>query len=161
MRLEKLTSRLQQALAEAQTLAARQENTLIEPAHLLKALMAQEGGTTRPLLVRSGVDVAMASEKLGAAIARLPKVPGQGSPTIGNDLARLLNVADKLSQENGDTFVASEWFLVAAVDDGGEAGQALRGAGARKEALLASIEQLRGGEKSGFRARRRSARGAG
>ncbi|TQM12283.1 ATP-dependent Clp protease ATP-binding subunit ClpB [Pseudoxanthomonas sp. 3HH-4] len=147
MRLEKLTSRLQQALVEAQALAARRDNTLIEPVHLLKALVDQNGGTTRPLLVRSGVDVSSLDEQLGAGIDRLSRVPGQANVSIGNDLARLLNVADKLSQHSGDTYVASEWFLLAAVEDTGEAGRALRHAGASKERLLSAIQQLRGGDK--------------
>jgi len=147
MRLEKLTSRLHQALVEAQALAARHDNTLIEPVHLLKALVDQSGGTTRPLLVRSGVNVSHLDEQLDAGIDRFARVNGQSNVSIGNDLARLLNVADKLSQHSGDTYVASEWFLLAAVEDIGEAGRTLRHAGANKERLLAAIQQLRGGDK--------------
>jgi ATP-dependent Clp protease ATP-binding subunit ClpB len=146
--MDKLTSRFQQALADAQSLAVGRDNNLIEPAHLLLALLDQSGGGTRPLLAQAGVNVPVLRERLVEAIDRLPKVSGQeGSISVGNDLSRLLNVTDKLAQQRGDAFIASELFVLAALDDRGEAGRALKAAGADKVRLEAAIDNMRGGEK--------------
>ncbi len=148
MRMDKLTSRFQQALSDAQSLAVGRDHNLIEPAHLLLALLDQSGGGTRPLLAQAGVNVPLLRERLGEVMEKLPKVSGQaGSVSLGNDLARLLNVSDKLAQQRGDAFIASELFLLAALDDGGEAGRALKAAGADKRKLEAAIDTMRGGEK--------------
>ena len=148
MRMNKLTSRFQQALGDAQSLAVGRDNTLIEPAHLLLALLDQQGGGTRPLLAQSGVNVPVLRERLAAALDKLPKVSGQGGAmSVGNDLSRLLNVTDKLAQQRGDAYIASELFLLAALEDHGEAGKALKAAGADKAKLEAAIDKLRGGEK--------------
>src|SRR3989339_959518 len=148
MRMDKLTSRFQQALADAQSLAVGRDHNLIEPTHLLLALLDQQGGGTRPLLAQAGVNVPVLRERLGEALDKLPKVTGQaGNLSIGNDLARLLNVTDKLAQQRGDAFIASELFVLAALDDSGEAGKALKAAGADKANLEAAIEKVRGGEK--------------
>ena len=147
MRMDKLTSRFQQALADAQSLAVGRDHNMIEPAHLLTALLDQSGGSTRPLLAQAGVNVPLLRERLGEALEKLPKVTGQaGNISVGNDLARLLNVTDKLAQQRGDAFIASELFLLAALDDSGEVGRALKAAGANKQKLEAAIEKLRGGE---------------
>ncbi|RPE79492.1 ATP-dependent chaperone ClpB [Vulcaniibacterium tengchongense] len=147
MRMDKLTSRFQQAIADAQSLALGRDHNVIEPVHLLTALLDQSGGGTRPLLAQAGVNVPLLRERLGEALERLPKVTGQaGSISVGNDLARLLNVTDKLAQQRGDAFIASELFLLAALDDGGEAGRALKAAGADKRRLEAAIDKVRGGE---------------
>lgn len=147
MRMDKLTSRFQQALADAQSLAVGRDNNLIEPVHLLTALIDQQGGSTRPLLAQAGVNVPLLRERLGEILDRLPKVSGQaGNVSLGNDLARLLNVADKSAQQRGDAYIASEWFVLAALDDGGDAGRALRAAGADKRKIEAAIEKMRGGE---------------
>ncbi|MCL1634533.1 ATP-dependent chaperone ClpB [Luteimonas sp. SX5] len=147
MRMDKLTSRFQQALADAQSLAVGRDHNLIEPAHLLAALLDQQGGSTRPLLAQAGVNVPLLRERLGEALEKLPKVSGQaGSVSLGNDLGRLLNVADKLAQQRGDAYIASEWFVLAALDDGGDAGRALKAAGADKQKIEAAIEKMRGGE---------------
>jgi ATP-dependent Clp protease ATP-binding subunit ClpB len=147
MRTDKLTSRFQQALADAQSLAVGRDNNLIEPAHLLVALLDQQGGGTRPLISQAGVNAPLLRERLGEILARLPKVSGQdGNVSVGNDLSRLLNVTDKLAQQRGDAFIASELFLLAAVDDGGDAGRALKAAGANKQKLEAAIDAMRGGE---------------
>ena len=131
MRMDKLTSRFQQALADAQSLAVGRDHNLIEPAHLLLALLDQQGGGARPLLARADVNVALLRERLGEILEGLPKVSGQaGSVSLGNDLSRLLNVTDKLAQQRGDSFIASELFLLAALDDGGPAGRARKDAGA-------------------------------
>ena len=148
MRMDKLTSRFQQAIADAQSLAVGRDHTIIEPAHLLLALLDQSGGGTRPLLAQAGVNVPVLRERLTEALDKLPKVTGQaGNVQAGNDLIRLLNVTDKLAQQRGDAYIASELFLLAVVDDSGEAGKALKAAGANKAKLEAAIDTLRGGEK--------------
>jgi len=148
MRMDKLTSRFQQALGDAQSLAVGRDNNLIEPAHLLLALLDQQGGGTRPLLVQAGVNAPVLRERVTEALEALPKVSGQaGNVQVGNDLVRLLNVTDKLAQQRGDAFIASELFLLALVDDGGPAGRALKAAGGDKARLEAAIDAMRGGEK--------------
>src|SRR5690606_1500277 len=140
MRMDKLTSRFQQALADAQSLAVGRDHNLIEPAHVLVALLDQPGGGSGPLLAQAGVNVPVFRERLGEILERLPKVSGRGGQVaLGNDLARLLNHADKLAQQRGDAVIASELFLRAALEDGGEAGRALRAAGAGKARLEAAI----------------------
>ncbi|MBH1579364.1 ATP-dependent chaperone ClpB [Stenotrophomonas maltophilia] len=147
MRMDKLTSRFQQALADAQSLAVGRDNSIIEPVHLFSALLDQQGCSTRPLLAQAGVNVPVLRERLTEALDALPKVSGQaGNVSMGNDLGRLLNQTDKLAQQHGDAFIASEWFVLAALDDGGTLGMALRAAGADKTRLQAAIDKLRGGE---------------
>ncbi|MBP7159401.1 MAG: ATP-dependent chaperone ClpB [Thermomonas sp.] len=148
MRMDKLTSRFQQAIADAQSLAVGRDHTIIEPAHLLLALLDQQGGGTRPLLAQAGVNVPVLRERLAEALDKLPKVTGQaGNVQAGNDLARLLNVTDKLAQQRGDAYIASELFLLAALEESGPAGKALKAAGGDKAKLDAAIDKLRGGEK--------------
>ncbi|WP_368562670.1 ATP-dependent chaperone ClpB [Pseudoxanthomonas sp. UTMC 1351] len=148
MRMDKLTSRFQQALADAQSLAVGRDHNMIEPIHVLTALLDQSGGSTRPLLAQAGANIPLLRERLGEALEKLPKVSGQaGNLSIGNDLARLLNVTDKLAQDNGDQYIASEWFLVAALDDMSAAGLELKASGVDKQKLRAAIDKLRGGEK--------------
>ena len=148
MRMDKLTSRFQEALSDAQSLAVGRDHNVIEPVHLLAALLDQQGGTGRSVLTQAGVNVPLLRERIGEALDKLPKVYGQdGNISVGNDLARLLNVTDKLAQQRGDTFIASELFLLALADDNGEAGRALKAAGASKQKLEAAIDAMRGGEK--------------
>src|SRR5579863_8098327 len=148
MRMDKLTSRFQQALADAQSLAVGRDNNMLEPAHLLSALLDQQGGSTVPLLAQAGVNVPVLRQRVGEAIERLPAVKGQeGNINVSNELTRLLNLTDKLAQQRGDAFIASELFLLAALDDNGSVGQALKAAGATKANLDAAIEKMRGGEK--------------
>ena len=148
MRMDKLTSRFQQALADAQSLAVGRDHNLLEPVHVLAALIDQQGGSTRPLLAQAGVNVAALRTRLGAELDRLPKVKGEeGNLNVSNDLGRLLNLTDKLAQQRGDAYIASELFVLACVDDKGVAGKALTEAGATKAAIEAAIEKLRGGEK--------------
>ena len=148
MRMDKLTSRFQQAIADAQSLAVGRDHTIIEPAHLLLALLDQQGGGTRPLLAQAGVNVPVLRERLAEALDKLPKVTGQaGNVQAGNDLVRLLNVTDKLAQQRGDAYIASELFLLAALEESGPAGKALKAAGGDKAKLDAAIDKLRGGEK--------------
>ena len=147
MRMDKLTSRFQQAIADAQSLAVGRDNSIIEPAHLLLALLDQQGGGTKPLLAQAGVNVPVLRERLTEALDRLPKVSGQaGNVSVSNDLSRLLNVTDKLAQQRGDAFIASELFLLAALEDGGDAGRALKVAGANKAQLETAINNMRGGD---------------
>ncbi|SEL67639.1 ATP-dependent Clp protease ATP-binding subunit ClpB [Pseudoxanthomonas sp. GM95] len=147
MRMDKLTSRFQQALADAQSLAVGRDHNFIEPVHLLVALLDQAGGSTRSLLQQAGVNVPVLRERLGESLEALPKVTGQaGNLSVGNDLSRLLNQTDKLAQQHGDAFIASEWFVRAAVDDSGPMGMALRAAGADKKKVEAAIDKIRGGE---------------
>ena len=148
MRMDKLTSRFQQAIADAQSLAVGRDHNVIEPVHLLAALLDQQGGGTRPLLAQAGVNVPVLRERVGEAMEKLPKVSGQaGSVGVGNDLARMLNLTDKLAQQRGDAFIASELFLLALLDDGSDAGRAFKAAGANKAKLEAAIDAVRGGEK--------------
>ncbi|GIX39677.1 MAG: chaperone protein ClpB [Silanimonas sp.] len=148
MRMDKLTSRFAQALQDAQSLALVRDHNLIEPVHLLTALLDQQGGGTRPLLSQAGGNVSLLREKCGEALDKLPKVTGQaGQVNLGNELARLLNVTDKLASQRGDAFIASELFLLACVEDSGEAGRLMRSAGFDKAKLEAAIQKMRGGEK--------------
>ena len=148
MRMDKLTSRFQQALADAQSLAVGRDNNMLEPVHLLSALLDQQGGSTVPLLTQAGVNVPVLRQRVGEAVERLPAVKGQeGNINVSNELTRLLNLTDKLAQQRGDAFIASELFLLAALDDKGTVGQALKAAGATKANLDAAIEKMRGGEK--------------
>ena len=148
MRMDKLTSRFQQALADAQSLAVGRDNNMLEPAHVMAALLNQQGGSTGPLLTQAQVNVPMLMQRVNELLDRLPQVRGQeGNINLGNDLNRLLNLTDKLAQQRGDQFIASELFVLAALEDKGELGAALKVAGANKANLEAAIEKLRGGEK--------------
>ena len=146
MRFDKLTTKFQEALGEAQSLAVGRDNPYIEPVHVLSALLAQDDGSAKSLLQRAGVNVQRLSTSLDQAIDRLPKVEGAGGQVqAGRDLAGLLNVADKAAQQRGDEYIASEMFLLAIADDKGEAGRAAKEAGLSKSALVAAIEGVRGG----------------
>ncbi|MBA3486359.1 MAG: ATP-dependent chaperone ClpB [Lysobacter sp.] len=147
MRMDKLTSRFQQALADAQSRAVGRDHNVIEPTHLMMALIDQTGGSTKPLLSQSGVNLPLLRERLGESLEKLPKVSGQaGQVSVGNDLSRLLNVTDKLAQQRGDAFIASELFVLAALDEGGDTGRALKAAGANKGRIEAAIKKIRGGQ---------------
>ncbi len=147
MRMDKLTSRFQQALADAQSLAVGRDNNMLEPVHLMAALLDQQGGSTVPLLAQVGVNVPSLRTRVGQALDKLPKVAGQeGNINVSNDLTRLLNLTDKLAQQRGDAFIASELFVLAALDDKGEVGRALKDSGANKAGLESAIEKMRGGE---------------
>jgi ATP-dependent Clp protease ATP-binding subunit ClpB len=148
MRMDKLTSRFQEALADAQSLAVGRDHTQIEPVHLMQALLDQDGGSTLPLLQQAAVNIDVLRNKLNAAVDALPKL---GDPTgdvsVGQDLSRLLNMTDKLAQQRKDAFISTELFVLAAADDKSTLGKALRDAGARKELLEKAIEAIRGGQK--------------
>jgi len=148
MRMDRLTSKFQMALADAQSLAVGRDNQFIEPAHVLLALVDQQGGAVRPLLDKAGVNVDVLRSSLLKAIDGLPKVEGvPGEVHLSNDLGRLLNVTDKLAQQKGDQYVSSELFVLAAAEDKGVVGKALKEAGGIKGALNKAVDELRGGEK--------------
>ena len=148
MRMDKLTSRFQQALADAQSLAVGRDHNMLEPAHVMAALLGQQGGSTAPMLTQAQLNVPALQQRVNAILERLPRVSGQeGNVNVGNDLTRLLNLTDKLAQQRGDQFIASELFVLAALEDKGELGAALKAAGATKAQVEAAIDKLRGGEK--------------
>ncbi len=148
MRMDKMTTRFQQAIAEAQSRALGLDNQFFEPAHLLIALLEQDNSTVKHVLAKSGVDTDALHAQLLQAIDRLPKVEGvPGDVHPSNDLVRLLNVTDKLAQKRGDAFIASELFVLAALGDPGEIGRLLKRLGAREANLLKAIDALRGGDK--------------
>ncbi len=147
MRMDKLTSKFQMAIADAQSLAVGRDNQYIEPIHLMAALMDQEGGSIRPILAQSGTNVAALRSSLDEALDRLPTVEGAaGEVHLSNDLGRLLNVTDKLAQKRNDQYISSELFVLAAVDDKDVLGDLLRKAGAVRGAIEKTIDDVRGGE---------------
>jgi len=147
MRMDKLTSKLQLALADAQSLALGRDHGMIEPVHILVALLDQEGGGVRPLLSQAGVQIDRLRSALGERLDKLPKVSGnEGEVNLSNDSARLLNLTDKIAQKRGDQYIASELVLLAALDARGELAEDLHRAGATREAIEQAIEAVRGGE---------------
>jgi len=146
MRMDKLTSRFQQALADAQSIAVGRDNPAIEPIHLMLALLNQDGGSTLPLLQSASVNTDLLRSKLNQALENVPKLGhATGEVNVGAELARLLNLTDKLAQQKGDQFISTELFVLAAVDEKGPVGDALKAAGARKEILDGAIAKMRGG----------------
>jgi ATP-dependent Clp protease ATP-binding subunit ClpB len=145
--MDKLTTKLQMAFSDAQSIAVGRDQQYIEPVHLMVALLDQEGGTVRHLLSRAGAKVDRLRSQLGDQLDRLPSVEGTGGDVhISADLAKLLNVTDKLAQSRDDKFITSELFVLAALGDKGALGQALRDADAVKGAIEQAIDELRGGE---------------
>src|SRR5213592_2904491 len=154
MRLDKLTTKFQQALGDAQSVAVGQDNPFIEPLHVLAALLDQEDGGSASLLSRAGVNVPRLREATKQAILRLPKVEGQGGEVqISRELNGLLNLTDKEAQKRGDQFIASELFLLALAEadskNAGEAGRLLKENGGSKKAIDQAIKAVRGGESVG------------
>ncbi len=148
MRMDKLTTKFQMALADAQSLAVGRDNQFIEPAHLMIALLDQEGGSVRHLLAQANVNINALRSQLGEAIDRLPQVQGAaGDVQISNDLGRLLNVTDKLAQDRKDEYISSELFVLAAVGADGSLGKLLRHNGANRENVERAIEAMRGGSR--------------
>jgi len=146
MRMDKLTSKFQLALADAQSLAVGKDHQFIEPVHVLAAMFQQDGGSVRPLLARVGVQDKALSDLLSKALADMPQVQGQaGEVHLSQQTSRIINVADKLSQERGDSFISSDLFLLALVKDKDKAGVLLREAGATLSSLNKAIEDVRGG----------------
>ena len=148
MQIDKLTSKFQEALAAAQSMAVGKDHQFIEPAHLMLALLEQQAGTVKPLLAQSGVNVAAYQTELQAQLNRLSQVEGgSGDIHVSNDLNRLLNQTDKLSQKRQDQYISSELFVLAVIDDKQQAGDVLRAQGGNKSVLEATVEKIRGGEK--------------
>ena len=147
MRMDKLTSKFQQALMEAQSLAVGRDHTQIEPAHLMLALLDQQGGSVHQLLDNAGVDVRGLRAGLQQALESLPTLQqATGDVGVSSELNRLLNLTDKAAQQRGDAYISSELFALAAVDDKGTLGKLLRDAGASKDNLSTTIDKVRGGE---------------
>ena len=146
MRMDKLTSKFQMALAEAQSLAVGKDHQFIEPVHLMIALLDQQGGTARHLLTKAGVNVNLLRSRLGDALDQLASVEGAaGEVHVSNELSKLLNVTDKLAQDKGDEYISSELFVLAASNEQGALGKILKEAGADIAAVGQAIEDLRGG----------------
>src|SRR5688500_14149023 len=146
MRFDKLTTKFQQALSDAQSMALGSDHGFSEPQRLMSALLAQEDGGTASLLARAGVAVPKVQGALKTSIANLPSVQGTGGEIgLSRDLNNLLNLTDKEAQKRGDQFIASEMFLLAAVQDKGELGRILKDAGLTRKALEDAIEHVRGG----------------
>ncbi|XLZ70830.1 ATP-dependent chaperone ClpB [Massilia sp. SR12] len=146
MRQDKLTTKLQEALADAQSLAVGSDNQYIEPAHLLLALLNQEDGGARSLLQRAGVNVGGLAQALKHALERMPKVTG-GDVTVSREFVNMLNQADRETQKRGDQFVSSEMVLLALADDKSDAGKLARENGLQRKALETAIDAVRGGAK--------------
>ena len=145
--MDKLTSRFQSALADAQSMAVGRDHQFMEPAHVFAALLDQQDGTTRPLLVKAGANVAKLRKDLDTAIEKLPTVQGTpGDVHVSQDLNRLLNVTDKLAQQRKDDYIPTELFVLASFEDRHTLAKLLKDAGAAKAAIEKAIDQIRGGE---------------
>ncbi|MCT8517166.1 ATP-dependent chaperone ClpB [Glaesserella parasuis] len=145
MNIDKFTSKFQSAIADAQSLAVGKDNPYIEPAHLMLALLKQNDGSITPLVTSLNVQPNRLSSELDRIISRLPQVQG-GNTQPSQQLFRLLNQCDKLSQQFGDSFISSELFVLAALEDNGDLGKLLKKLGLTKEKVTAAIQQIRGGE---------------
>ncbi|EMR14322.1 clpB protein [Methylophaga lonarensis MPL] len=148
MQIDKFTSKFQEALAAAQSLAVGRDHQFIEPVHLMLSLLNQQGGSVKPLLARCGVNVPAYQAELEQQLNRIAQVEAaSGDIHVSQDLRRLLNQCDKLAQQRQDQYISSELFVLAAVDDKNQTGELLKQHGASKANLEAAIEQLRGGER--------------
>jgi len=147
MRMDKLTNKLQLALADAQSLAVGKDHNQIAPVHLILSLLNQKGGSIRPLLMQTGFDIKKVQEGLLVILENLPVVSdSDGDVNLSPELAKLLNIADKVSQQSGDQFISSESVLLAAMQDKGELGKLLNSFSVSQQALENAIKNLRGGE---------------
>ncbi|MES2820540.1 MAG: ATP-dependent chaperone ClpB [Pseudomonadota bacterium] len=147
MRIERFTSKLQLALSDAQSLAVGHDHPAIEPVHLMHALLEQQGGSIKPLLMQVGFDVTALRQALAKELDQLPKIQNPtGDVNIAQDLARLLNQADRLAQQRGDQFISSELVLLAAMDETSKLGKLLLAQGVSKKALENAVANLRGGQ---------------
>lgn len=148
MRPDKMTTKFQLALADAQSLALGRDHQFIEPLHLMTALLDQEGGSTRHLLTQSGINANGLRSKLGEALDHMASVEGAGGDVhLSRDLERVLNLTDKISQKRKDQYIASELFILAVLEDNKNAlSPILIDAGANKTAVENAIDTIRGGE---------------
>jgi ATP-dependent Clp protease ATP-binding subunit ClpB len=148
MRMDKLTTRFQQALQDAQSLAVGKDHAVIEPVHVLAAMLEQEGAAVGSLLAKAGVDLNRLRSELGGALDRLPTVEGApGEVNMSSELGKILNVTDKLAQKRGDAYISSELFVLAALEAHGETARLLERCGAVKGAVEKTIDELRDGAK--------------
>ncbi|WP_275546676.1 ATP-dependent chaperone ClpB [Pseudomonas sp. Marseille-Q0931] len=147
MRIDRLTSKLQLALSDAQSVAVGMDHAAIEPLHLMQALLEQQGGSIKPLLMQVGFDINSLRQGLTRELDQLGKLQNPtGDINLSQDLARLLNQADRLAQQKGDQFISSELVLLAAMDENTKLGKLLLGQGVSKKALENAIANLRGGQ---------------
>ena len=147
MRMDKLTTNFQLALQEAQSMAVGQDHQFIEPAHLMLAMLNQDNSVVASLYLSAGADVNAIKEKSQEMVGRLPRVSGTaGEVHISNSLSNLLNVTDKLAQQTGDDYIASEMFAVAAIEDKGDLGSLLKQSGLNKQQLMSALKRMRAGE---------------
>ena len=148
MRMDKLTARFQQALNDAQSLALGMDHAMLEPEHVMVALLDQEGGGMRGLLTKAGAQVAQLRSQLGEKLDAMPKVSGgeAGQINLSNDLGRVLNLTDKIAQKRGDAYIASELFVLAAIEAKVALSEILNKAGVTKQGVEQAIEDVRGGE---------------
>lgn len=148
MRMDRLTSKFQVALADAQSLALGRDHAFIEPVHLMLALLDQSGSTVRHLLSGTGVNVDLLTSKLNEELDHMAQIEDhQGEIQISNEMNRLLNLTDKLAQKRKDQYISSELFMLAVVEDKSRLGDLMRNAGANKQSLEKAIEEIRGGQK--------------
>ena len=147
MRMDKLTSKFQMAIADAQSLAVGLDHQFIEPVHVMVALLDQQGGSVRGLLTKAGTNVNLLRSQLGDVLDRLPKVEGSGGEVhISNELGKLFNITDKLAQQRDDQYISSELFVLAAIDNASNLKTIFERAGGVKGAIEKAIEDLRGGQ---------------
>ncbi len=148
MRMDKLTSKFQLALQDAQSLALRHDHQQMEPVHIMSALLDQDGGSARGLLGKAGVNINALSMQLNEQIEKLPTVTGgdAGEVHVSSDLNRLLNVTDKLSQQRDDQYISTEIFILAATEDKGKLGDVLKANGATKAIIEKAVDDIRGGQ---------------
>ncbi|MFT5425831.1 MAG: ATP-dependent Clp protease ATP-binding subunit ClpB [Gammaproteobacteria bacterium] len=147
MRADKLTSKFQSALADAQSLAIGRDHQFIEPLHAMIALLDQEGGSLRHILNSSGINTNLLRSQLGNALDKLPQVSGSGGEVhISKDLDRLLNLTDKYAQQRNDQYISSELFALAAIEDKGELGRLMKSCGANQQSIESAINDVRDGQ---------------
>ena len=147
MRIDRLTSKLQMAISDAQSIAVGRDHNFIEPIHLLSAMVEDASGGVRPLLAQCGVNISQLRDEITAQLIRMPQVQDHsGDVHMSNDLGRILNLADKLAQQRGDKFISSEIVVLAMADDKGATGSIFKKLGVTKQDLETAIEKVRGGE---------------
>ncbi len=146
MRIDRFTSALQSAVADAQSLAIGKDHQFIEPVHLMLAMLSQQGGSVKPLLQQAGANVVLLEQQLAEQLKSLPQVQGApGDVHVSNELGRVFNAADKIAQQRGDAYIASELLVLALLDVGGKLAELLKKAGLTKDRLTQAIEKVRAG----------------
>ena len=147
MRMDKLTSKFQEALADAQSLALGRDQQYIDPLHVMLALLDQESGSIKPLLIQTAVNVSAMRAEISQEIEKLPTVSGaEGDVQLSNELSRMLNLTDKFAQQRKDNFISSELFLLAACETKGTVQALLKRFGVNKAAIEKAIDNMRGGQ---------------